>query len=65
MSAQHLEVFKAVLVLASGLAIFLVGLIPQSRFRAGYTQSGWKRAFLVAGGCVFVIGALYGLRQVL
>lgn len=65
MSAQHVEVSKALLVLAFGLIIFFVGLIPQSRFRAGYTQSGWKRAFLVAGGCVFAVGALYGLHQAL
>lgn len=65
MSAQHVEVLKALLVLAFGLLIFLAGLIPQSRFRSGYTQSGWKRAVLVAGGCVFVIGALYGMRQAL
>lgn len=63
MSAQQLAVLKALLMLALGIAIFLAGLIPKSRFRADFRFSIWRRSFLLIGGFVCIVGALYGLKH--
>ena len=60
---ETLDILRGTLTAVLGAGCVLLGCLPQSRYAKGRALPGWKRAFLISGGALFLVGAAYGFTH--